>query len=252
MKWKLKKDANGNVVLDEQGFPVWVNEKGEERGYDVERMFNKITDLNAEAKGHREAKEKAEKMLESFNGIDPTAAREAVQKMQAITDKKLYESGDVEKLKGEINQTWQTKYDAEVAARQKIENQFREEKIGGAFGRSKFIGEKLVVPADMVQALFARNFSLDEAGRVVASDSKGSPIYSRKSPGELADFDEAVEILVDSYPQRDRIMKSAQAPGSGNRGNGGGSNQTTMTRAQFAALTPAAQAEFAAKGTITD
>lgn len=247
MKWKLKKNSDGSVALNEEGFPIWVNEKGEERGYDVERMFNKIGELNAEAKGHREARESAESKLKAFEGLDPAVAKDAVNKIQSIQDKKLFESGEVDKLKEGINQTWQTKFDAEVAARTKAEKDLHNERIGGSFTRSKFIAEKLIVPADLVQAQFGKHFQIVD-GKIVATDANGNKILSNKSPGEIAEFDEAMEILVQSYPHRARITKSDQQPGSGNRGQGGGSNQTSISRAQFETMNPAQRADHFAKG----
>ncbi|NOM41833.1 DUF6651 domain-containing protein, partial [Klebsiella pneumoniae] len=93
------------------------------------------------------------------------------------------------------------------------------EMIGGNFARSKFIADKLAVPADMVQATFGRNLKIED-GKVVAYDAQGQKIFSRARPGELADFDEALETLVSQYPHRDHILKSSDANGGGAQ-NGG-------------------------------
>ncbi len=53
-----------------------------------------------------------------------------------------------------------------------------QEKIGGAFGRSKFVTDKIAVPPDMLQNTFGKAFKVEE-GRVVAYGDDGNKIYSR-------------------------------------------------------------------------
>ncbi|WP_367869728.1 DUF6651 domain-containing protein, partial [Pseudomonas lundensis] len=76
---------------------------------------------------------------------------------------------------------------------------------------------------DMVQATFGQNLKVEE-GKVVAYDTQGQKIFSRSRPGELADFDEAIETLVSQYPHRDHILKSSDANGGGAQGSGGGNS----------------------------
>lgn len=105
--------------------------------------------------------------------------------------------------------------------------------IGGRFAWSKFIAEKMVAPVQMVEATFGPNFSIEE-GKVVAKDAAGNQVYSKSNPGDLAEFEEALQILVEASPFKDSILKGtnksgADAPGSGGGGNRGGK---TMTRAE--------------------
>ncbi|MCS5880838.1 hypothetical protein LNP17_13745 [Klebsiella variicola subsp. variicola] len=53
--------------------------------------------------------------------------------------------------------------------------------------------------------------------------SSGNKIYSRSKPGELAAFDEALEFLVEQYPQKDHILKA-----SGNQGGGSRQSQHSL------------------------
>ena len=127
------------------------------------------------------------------------------------------------------------------------------EKVGGSCLRSPFITEKMAIPADMVQARFGESFELD-GDQVVAYDTQGNKIFSRSNPGEVANFDEALEILIDSYPYKDHILKGSGASGSGAKGGqGGGNSQTSISRTQFESLPPAKQMEQIKSGvTITD
>ena len=217
---KLKLDDSGNAVLQD-GKPVYVHDDGKEVAFDAPATVATITRLNAEAKSHREGKEAAEKLLKGFDGIeDPAAARKALETLANLDAKKLVDAGEIEKVKSEISKAFQAQLDDANTKAQTLEQQLYGEKIGGSFARSKVIAEKLAVPADMVQATFGNRFKIED-GKVVAYDANGNKIFSRARPGELADFDEALETLVDSYPHKDHILKSSGANGGG-APNGGG------------------------------
>jgi hypothetical protein len=125
--------------------------------------------------------------------------------------------------------------------------------IGGSFTGSKFIGEKLAIPADIAQKFFGDRFKV-ENGKLVPMDSNGNPIFSATRHGEHADFEEAIAVMVNAYPNKEMILKGSGASGGGAGGNGGGGagGKKTMTRAQFGALDPAAQAAAAKDAVITD
>ncbi|NNA14036.1 hypothetical protein HBN71_23130 [Pseudomonas lundensis] len=222
---KLKLDENGNAVLQD-GKPVYVHEDGKEVAFDAPGTVATITRLNSEAKGHRERAENAEKAVKAFEGIDdPAAAKKALATVANLDAKTLVDAGEIEKVKAEISKAFQLQLDEVTGKAQTFEQQLYAEKIGGSFSRSKFIADKLAVPADMVQATFGQNLKVED-GKVVAYDAQGQKIFSRARPGELADFDEAIETLVSQYPHRDHILKSSGANGGG-APNGGGNNQNT-------------------------
>jgi len=218
---KLKLDENGHVVVQD-GKPVYVHDDGKEVAFDAAATVQTISRLNGEAKSHRERAEAAEKAAKAFEGIeDPAAAKKALETVANLDSKKLIDAGEVEKVKAEISKAFQSQLDEANGKVQTYEQQLYAEKIGGSFARSKLIAEKLAVPADMVQATFGAAFKIEE-GRVVAYDAHGQKIFSRARPGEIADFDEALETLVEAYPHKEHILKASGANGGGAGGNGGG------------------------------
>ena len=248
---KLKLDANGNVVV-ENGMPVYIHDDGKEIPFDAAAAMGKITSLNAEAKGHREAKEAAEAQLAKFAGIaDPTKALEALDIVTKLDQKKLIDAGQVDAVKAEITKVMQAQIDEANGKAQTLEQQLYTEMIGGRFGGSKFIAEKMAIPADFVQARFGQAFKIED-GKVVAYNPDGSKVYSRTKPGELAGFDEALESLVEAYPQKDHILKASGTNGSGTQ-NQYQAGQKTMKRSQFDALSPVEQrSALGEKVTIID
>lgn len=235
---KLKLDADGHVVVSD-GKPVYVHDDGKEVAFDAPGTVATIARLNSEAKSHREAKESAESKLKTFEGIDdPDEARKALGIVQNLDAKKLVDAGEVEKVKAEVAKVYESKLAEKDSALESANNQLRAEKIGGAFSRSKLIAEKFAIPADLVQARFGQHFKVED-GKAVAYDAAGNKIFSRANPGDLADFDEALETLVGAYPYRDQILKSSGASGGGASGSGGGgAGGKTITRAAFDALDP--------------
>lgn len=216
---KLKLDESGHVVVVE-GKPVYVHDDGKEIPFDAAQAIGKISQLNGENKAHREKAEGYAAQLKGFEGLDSTAARDALDKLSKLDQKKLIDAGEVDKVRLEVSKVFEEKLSVSEAARKKADEALVKEMIGGNFARSAFIGEKLAIPVDFVQAQFGRNFGIED-GRVVATDSSGNKVYSRERPGELASFDEALAILVENYPQKAMILKGSGQSGSGANGGGG-------------------------------
>lgn len=216
---KLKLDDNGNVVVQD-GKPVYIKDDGTEVTFDAAGTMATINRLAGELKTTRQDKEKAETELAVFDGIDdPAAAKKALETLKNFDDKKLVDAGEVEKVKAEAIKAVEEKYAPIVQQRDELQNQLHGELIGGGFARSQMIKDKISVPADMIQAQFGRNFKV-EGGKVVAYDNSGNQIFSGSRPGELANFDEALEQLVSSYQFKDQILKGGQGNGGGFGGQG--------------------------------
>jgi len=241
-------------VVSESGNPIYVHDDGKEQEFDAPGTVKTISRLNGEAKGHREAKEAAENALKKFEGIeDPQAAIDALTKLKSLDDKKLIDAGEVEKVKAEAIKAVEEKYKPVVEERDKWKGQYYKEMIGGSFARSKFISEKSAVPADIMQARFGSHFDIKD-GKIVATDASGNQIYSRKNAGDLADFDEALETLVDQYPYKEHILKGTGNSGSGARQTNGSSNGANkIARSEFDKLPPEARMKRVQEGIeITD
>lgn len=238
--WLL--DENGAMVVRD-GNPVYVNATGQEMTLGTDTVGR----LNAEAKQHRERAEAAETALKSFEGLDAAKARDALTLVEKIDQKALIDGGKVDELKAQITTQYEAKLSERDAKLADVQKRLDDTVLTAAFSGSKFIAESINIPADMFQASFAKNFQVRD-GNIVPVGADGKEIYSKKRLGEIADFDEAASILVDSYAHRDAILKAPQKGGSGNTGQGG--NRATgsiMKRSEFAALSSAEQAASAAK-----
>ncbi len=214
MTMKLKLDDAGHVVVSD-GKPVYVHDDGKEVPFDATGTVATISRLNGEAKAHRERAEAAETSLKSFAGItDPAKALAALNTVSNLDDKKLVDAGEVQKVRDEIEKVYKTQLAEKDTRIGKLEGDLYGEKIGGSFARSKYITEKVAIPGDLVQSKFGNNYKVED-GKTVAYGVDGQKIYSRSRPGELADFEESIEILIDQYPHKDSILKGTGASGPG-------------------------------------
>ena len=230
---KLKLDENGHVVVQD-GKPVYVHDDGKEIVFDAGEALSKISSLNAEAKTHREAKEQALNQLKDFEGLDAAKAREAIQKLGDIDSKKLIDAGEVDKVRQQLTEQLKGTYDPQIKQLQDqlgaAQNALNSELIGGGFSRSKYIQENISVPVDLLQAQFGSAFKVED-GKLVAYGADGQKILSREKFGEPAGFEEAIQTLVNAYPNKDYILKGGQGSGGGFQGNGGqGGNKTEFLK----------------------
>ena len=234
---KLKTiEVDGKTYAEiSDGKPLYIEDSGKEVAFDAPGTVATISRLNGEAKGHREAKEAAETALKKFEGIeDPAAAIEAVKQVKNFKDKDLVEAGEVEKIKAEAIKAVEEKYAPVVEENSTLKSSLHQEKIGGSFARSEFIAEKLAVPTQMVEATFGKHFTIED-GKIIAKDASGNQVYSKTNPGEPAGFDEALELIVESSPFKDNILKGRGHSGGGSKGGSGGGSggDKTITRAEY-------------------
>jgi hypothetical protein len=233
---KLKLDENGNAVLKDgpngTKLPVYVHADGKDVDFDAAHAVATIARLNAEAKTNRERAEAAETTVKAFEGItDAEAARKALETVANLDAGKLITAGKAEEIKAAAQQAIKEQLEAakkthatELQTRDseiaKLSSTLNNELIGGNFNRSKFVADKVSIPADLLQSKFGNQFKVED-GKVVATDLQGQKIYSRARPGEVADFDEAIEVIVGQYTHKDHILKGEVKEGGGANNNGG-------------------------------
>jgi len=246
MAWK--KDAEGKLVLDAEGNPFYVGGDGNEVAINGEY----VGQLRGEAAANRNELKKAKEQLSAFDGIDPSAAREAVTKLKDIDLSKMIDASKLDEVRGEVSKSFQSKIDELTGQLGERDKNIHGLLVSNAFKGSKFISEKTVLPPDVAESFFGKNFKV-ENGVAVGYDGS-DPIYSHQNPGQIAGVDEALEIMVNSYAGKDSILKGSGATGTGAQGSvNGQSGGKTMNRQQFDGISPQEQAGFVKSGgAVTD
>ena len=217
--------------VDSEGKPIenvksiYVYADGKEAEFDADQAMGKITALNAECKTWRE---KAQG-LKDFEGLDPAEAREAIAFKKASAGKK----GDAEEIQRLVKEQvasyqadWAKKEQDFAAKMAEKDAAIHDHIVGGLFARSEwFVPKSEKEPAKTfltpgkAKDSFGRFFSV-ENGKPVAKWPDGSPILSRKKFGEPADFDEAIEAILEKDPEGQQLLRSPVASGGGATGSG--------------------------------
>ena len=223
-------DGKKYVELNSDDKPIYIDDGGEETAYDPPVMATRLNEVNGEsAARRREIKELNEK-IKAFEGIDdPGEAVKALETVRNLDQKQMVDAGEVEKVKTEAIKATKEQYESMIeqtykpleAKNNTLQEQLQREMIGGRFARSKFVNEKMLLEPPHVQRLFEQNFEIEE-GKVIPKHSNGDPVYSKANPGSIADFDEAIEIIVSGDPHAESLLKAdnkrgSNAPGGGNR-----------------------------------
>lgn len=249
--WKLDKD--GKIEMKD-GNPIYLDSAGNEMTVEG----GTIARLNGEAKTHREAKERAEGELAKFKGadgklIDPEAARKAIETVGKIDAKRLIDAGEVDKVRDQIKAEFTTQLTEANNKLTEANGRIDTMTLDKAFTSSKFIADRVAVPAEMFQATFAKNFKVED-GKVVPYGADGNKILSSKRIGEIADLDEAFEKIVEAYPHKDAVLKAPNSSGSGGGNGGARGTGRFVSRSEFEKLSPHEQqvtSQAAAKGEVT-
>lgn len=232
--WKI--DGDGKIEMKE-GNPVFINAAGQE----MTVQGDTISNLNREARQHRERAEAAETKLTAFKDLDPAKAREALERVGQIDQGQLIAAGKVDEVKQQITTAFQQQITEKDNALKGLQGQLDSMHIGGVFSNSDFVRDRIALPRDVFQDSFGKYFKMVD-GKVAAFDKAGNPIYSKKHAGEMASPEEALELLVEMHPQKDIILKANTGNGSGNQGGGGGTGKgRTMKRSEYDALSPQQQ-----------
>jgi hypothetical protein len=239
-----KRDADGKLVTDDNGDPIYVNGEGKDAPFPATR----IASLNGEARTNRERAETAEAALKPFEGLDPVKAKAAIAVAADVEAGKMIETGKLDALKAQL----EGQYTSQIEALTTENGGLKETNTGlvrqNAFNSSKFIADRVAMPKDFFLAAIDKQFKVNDAGQMVGYDKDGKEIYSKSDFGKLASVDEALEVIVEAHPQRDVILKAKVGNGSGSDGGGGGSGgSSVMKRDAFNALSPQEQSQVGGK-----
>ena len=252
-------DSTGNpLVFDDVKDP----EKKNPFPLDGISLYTKIPSLNEEAKTHRLKAKEFETKLEAYKNIDPVKAREAIEKLKGLKAGDLTKAEEVEKLKKEITAAYEAKMaDIQKAYETKItdisselaqkDQRIYDLAISDRFARSKYFsgGEKSLswMTSSMAKSFLGSYFKVEDSQ--VVGYVNGNRIMGREDPVKLADFEEALDIIIANHPEKDSILRAIPG-GSGAHGNAGEAGKATISRAVFEGMDAAAKHKYATSGGI--
>ena len=244
---------DGHIKADESGKPL-VLQGDKELPIDAIHLYTRVPSLQEEARKHREAKDALQAEFESFSGrykgIDvPEAALNAMATVANLGDKDKTDAKEVEALKRQLSESHENekKNILKTAAdkEQDYINQLDTAKtrifnlmVNNQFANSKFLAEKTMMTPSVAALVFNKNFKVEEVNgelKPVAYFENNEKIFSRDRPGDVADFDEAVGLLWNQYPEKHKY-ETTNPGGPNSSGNlnsvKGGAYQITKADAK--------------------
>lgn len=217
MPWK--KDEQGHYV-EQDGKPVFKYADDTEKPFDINSTLTHIKDLNKESVGYRIAKDKAEAKLSEYGEITPEKLRDLLAKDNSGKDKK--EEVDIEKIKADMQRSFdESRSELEKKLNHK-DGKIYDLMRKTAFANSPWLKKNIAknIPQSMIQNQFASNFEVADnkgEGLVLVGKLNGENIMSKERPGNTANFDEAIEVIINAYAEKDCLLDGGNS-GSGAHG----------------------------------
>lgn len=233
--------AEGKIIyLDDQ-------DDNKELPLDPAAMYTKIGELGNQNKKDRDNYRAIKEKFKGFEKIDDLAewkenADKALVTVENFNDKDWMKADKVDKLKADMKSSYEGKLTAKDTVLTETlkthagelegkDSHIRTLMVTNKFSSSPhFIGEKkkTTLPPDIGESYFGKHYKVEEEEgklQLKAYDANGDPIISKINPGEPADFEEAMGIIIDAYPNKDNILV-ASGGGSGGKGGEGNPGET--------------------------
>lgn len=257
-EYKKTEDGKG-IAIDGNGLPIVVKDDGTEQGIDAIHLMDKVPALNAEAKKYRLSAEEATTKLKAFEGIeDPASALKALETVKNLDAKQLIDANEAQKVREQAVAETKKAMEARLAEKdgsiEGLQGQVYKLMVSDRFNTSQEV-KKTILPPDVAEAYFGKNFKVEtkDGKQTVVGYLGDEPIYSKERPGELAGFDESLNIIIDKYPMKDHILAGEMKSGSGTPQHNKSRNKGSITRDAFMQKNPAEQMKYVQEGgVVTD
>lgn len=195
---------------------------------------SKLTDTEAAAlKDLMKWKDKARELESTvkefqtkYADVDVEAARAALKAKEEAENKDLERKGEYDRLLAKQKEAAEAKINSIVTEKSELEkrieemaNQVNMLTLGNAFANSRYIAENLALTPNKTQALYSSHFEIED-GQLVAYDApKGSPNRTKiiDARGEPVSFEQAIETIINSDPDKDYLIKATLKSGAGSK-----------------------------------
>jgi hypothetical protein len=230
---KLQMDEEGHVVVRGDKI-VYLDDAETEIELDWAHAISKVRAVSDERDAARSELKAAQKELtglkSKYGDLDVDQARQAIQTVTDLDSSKLVEAGKVDQIRSELKTTFESQVDnvkaeyVEAIEERDMLLRAKDRKIydlmvSNQFRASEYVTSQLLIPPGKAELIYRDHFVIVDDVLVPLFDpdagEKAEKVYSKARPGELADFEEAIKLIVERDPDKERIVKGKQASGSG-------------------------------------
>lgn len=174
--------------------------------------------------------EELQKKLQQFEGLDPEAARKAVEQMTSLEEQKLIDAGQLEDVLSQRTERMRADYEGKISAlqksldsttgdRDKLHGQLSSVVIDNSLQQA--VAGVASIRKGAMQDVLARGrqvWKLDDQGNPVPYGSDGNTMYG-KDPQKVLSMDEWAQGLMAEAPYL--FEPNSGGGGPGNKGGGG-------------------------------
>jgi len=204
---KVKLDANGNPVFV-NGNIVLIDDKGAEVSFFAPESVNA---LHVEVATFKKAAEDTAKALKAFEGV----TLDEVKELRTLRDSNAELKEKIEQVRTQITASYEGKISELSKAVADKDSVLRKLSVSSKFSSSKILDGTIFADIrEMAEAYYGSAFEVMEDGSVVAKVD-GKDVWSKKNPGQIADFDEALLIMLESSDKKSKIFLDPGVGGTG-------------------------------------
>ena len=227
-KYKLSDDGNEVYMLTEKG----------ERKIDPAGLASQVSELEGiaatlreESKSHRQGKAAVTKQLESFTSVlGENKIEDAVAALASVTKLESGHQLNLEKATRSLAEQHAKKLDVVESAYKSQVGELTDTLSNYVQKFTKELHFNRLLRSEVLNKTRYNELRSDAYSRFGSffnadgtySDRNGAVIPSMTNPGQPAEIDEALEVLIDSDPESSRIWTKPEARGTGGQGASGG------------------------------
>jgi len=245
--------------LSEEVQKLYVKKEDEKFHLDVDNPFKtQVAEFRTNNIALLKDKEKLTADLLKFKDIDPSKAKDALEKLQLIADKELIGKGKIEELLTQRTERMKQNYDNQIAAMNTSKDELTinikglKEKLSVVTIDNAIqmaVSEDAVPVKGAMSDIISRGrsvFSLDDKGGVVALDDKGGIRYSKDGSNSLSIKEWAQNLSTDAP----FLFEPSDGVGSkGGAGAGGAGGKKIVSKSDPKAMS--ANIKEIADGTVS-
>lgn len=189
-----------------------------------DKLLRETMDRKAKLKEREEELARQAAELKRFEGIDPDAVKKLLEEKKTAEQIEAEKRGEFDRVKqmmaddhAKQTKALQDRIDALTAEHSVKDKTIDKLTLGNDFATSEFITKELVLSPDKTRVIYGDHFEVKD-GKTIAYDKPKSAKDRTEltgADGKPLNFEDAIKHIVNLDPDKDRMLKSKIAPGSG-------------------------------------
>ena len=190
---------------------------------EVAKLLKEQMKMKERLRAAESAADERAKKLSQFEGVDPEEYRKIMDERKENERREMERKGEYDRIIKQINDENDQRINDALSQvtdlNSKLEtanSRLNRLSIGNSFASSSFVQNELVLTPGKVEVLYGDHFEVTESGIVAYDKPRGAtnrtPLVDGR--GDSMSFEAALEKIIKSDPDFERIAKSKMKPGA--------------------------------------